>query len=89
MAKCIIQRDAGIDTTESALRLAVVMLVTGGEELTVAAVHVALVAATGATPIDIAVKPFYPEHFFVICGSQAQRVIASSPPTLCRCTRPS
>lgn len=81
MAECIIQRDAGIDTAESALRLAMVALVAGGEELIVAAVHVALVAATGAAPIDIAVKPFYPEHFFVICGSQAtcDRVLATNP----------
>lgn len=69
MAECIIQRDAGIDATEAGLRFAVVVLAADADGVTVAAFHAAIVAATGAAPVDINVKPFFPEQFIICCGS--------------------
>jgi hypothetical protein len=71
-----------IDTAEATLRHAVVATFCGGtRDATTADVVAALVARTGMSANEFTVRPFFPEHFIVLCSSQAarDRALGASP----------
>jgi hypothetical protein len=79
---CFIQRDDTINTAEATLRHAVVAMFCGGtHEATTADVVAALVARTGMPANEFTIHPFFPEHFIILCSSQAarDRALGASP----------
>ncbi|KAG2572490.1 hypothetical protein PVAP13_7KG182000 [Panicum virgatum] len=68
---CYIKRDASIRTAEEALLFAVVMVARDGiASLPIEDVRAAIAAVTESRLEEIVIRPFYPEHFIVFCGTQ-------------------